>query len=106
MRATSVAAMAPITICPSMPMFHRPAAKVTTSPAEASTSGTQAMSVEDEAPPAAQSALEDELQGLVRRGVHREQQQGPDGQRRGQRQQGRQEAPGPGSRVTASPSRR
>ena len=44
-RATNVAAMAPTTIWPSTPMFHRPAANVTTSPAAASTSGTHAMRV-------------------------------------------------------------
>ncbi len=34
--------MAPRVICPSIPMFHNPAAKVTSSPEVARTRGTQA----------------------------------------------------------------
>ncbi len=45
--ATQVAAIAPATICPSIPMFHKPAVKVTTKPVAASTSGTQAISVSE-----------------------------------------------------------
>ena len=36
--------MAPISICPSMPMFHKPAVKVNIRPIEASTRGTHACS--------------------------------------------------------------
>ena len=46
-RATHVAAIAPTTIWPSTPMFHRPAANVTTSPADARRSGDHASSVAD-----------------------------------------------------------
>ena len=40
-RATQLAQMAPRMICPSTPMFHRPAVKVTSRPTEQSTSGIQ-----------------------------------------------------------------
>ncbi len=45
--AAKEAAMAPATIWPSTPMFHSPAAKVTTSPAAAIATGAQAINVSE-----------------------------------------------------------
>ncbi len=39
--ATQLAAIAPITICPSTPIFHKPAVNVTNNPVEVSKRGTQ-----------------------------------------------------------------